>query len=101
MAIDSNITAMVVVGAGCLAQLAGGLIWGARIDNRVKTLELSKPADLGVAIARVEEKLTGLGKRFDDLNASIRWMREPAQPWQTAPPDERPTPPRRRGNANS
>lgn len=54
--------------------------------------EIGALADLKVSVAEVKTSLTFLLEQFKDLNASIRWMREPAPP----EPIKGVTPPRRR-----
>lgn len=50
------------------------------LSARVGTLESEMGAfgELRLQVARVETRLEGLVEQFKDLNASIRWMREPA-----------------------
>lgn len=40
--------------------------------------EIGALAGLQLQVARVETRLDGLVEQFKDLNASIRWMRDPA-----------------------
>jgi|GEM_PF-3996729 len=69
-----------------IANFALLLIWGGQMSQRVKALEadLSALKDLDSRMARVETRLDGLFEQFKELNASIRWMRQPAAPF--APP---------------
>jgi hypothetical protein len=69
-----------------LAVQAGGLlIWGASLTQRVRRLEDEvKPLKLmPEKIAVVTERMDSLIEQFRDLNAAIRWMRDPAP--DTAP----------------
>lgn len=63
-----------------LVQAVGLVIWGARLTQRVKTLEaeVEPLKQLTLQIARMEVHLTGLLEQFKDMNASIRWIRQPA-----------------------
>jgi hypothetical protein len=80
-----DLTASVAIGFAALAltvlvQLAGLLIWGASLTARVKRLEdeVEPLKALPEKFARVEVKLDGIIEQMRDLNASIRWMREPS-----------------------
>lgn len=55
------------------------LVWGGQVHQRVKALEAEIGAlkALDSRMARVETRLDGLFEQFRELNASIRWMREP------------------------
>lgn len=72
-----------------IIQAVGLIIWGARLTQRVKTLEeeVEPLKAMLVQVTRVETKVEGLLEQFKDLNASVRWMRQPA-------PDYQPTIPR-------
>lgn len=52
----------------------------AALENRVKALEaeIGTLNELKVTVAEVKTSLGFLVEQFKDLNASIRWMREPA-----------------------
>lgn len=65
-----------------LVQAAGVLIWGAGLTQRVRQLEaeLEPLKVLPERFARIEVRLDGLFEQLKDLNSSIRWMREPAEP---------------------
>lgn len=69
-----------------LFNLALLLIWGGQTHQRIKALEaeLSAMKDMDSRMARVETRLDGLYEQFKDLNASIRWMRQPAAPYSPA-----------------
>lgn len=62
-------------------QALGLVIWGSRLTQRVKTLEdeVEPLKRLLVQVARLEVKQDGLLEQMKDLNASIRWMRQPAE----------------------
>ncbi|HEY3697046.1 hypothetical protein [Phenylobacterium sp.] len=66
--------------SGLVIQAAGLLIWGARLAQRVKTLEaeVEPLKQLAIQFARMEVKLDGLLEQFKDMNASMRWLRAPA-----------------------
>ncbi len=66
--------------ATSIATVVAGLIWGGRIDQRVRSLEEDCRAlkALPVSLARVETRLDALVDKFTELNESIRWMRQPA-----------------------
>ncbi len=72
---DLNLTAWWPV----VVNLAILLIWGGQMHQRVKSLEQEVGAlkDMNTRMARVETRLDGLFEQFKDLNASIRWMRQP------------------------
>ena len=48
--------------------------------KRIETLEaeLSALSELKVSVAELKTSMTFMIEQFKDLNASIRWMREPA-----------------------
>lgn len=52
----------------------------AALENRVKALEaeIGTLNELKVTVAEVKTSLGFLVEQFKDLNASIRWMRDPA-----------------------
>jgi hypothetical protein len=62
-------------------QVAGVVIWGARLSQRVKSLEqdVEPLKQLPIQFARMEVKLDGLLEQFKDMNASMRWLRTPVQ----------------------
>jgi hypothetical protein len=62
-----------------MVQVAGLLIWGASLTQRVRRLEeeLAPLKRLPERFARIEVRLDGMAESLRDLNASIRWMREP------------------------
>ena len=64
-----------------LVQFAGILIWGANLTARVKVIEseIEPLKTLSIQFARLETKMDVVRDQLKDLNASIRWMREPAQ----------------------
>jgi hypothetical protein len=77
-------TAWIAVGGLILTasiQALGLVIWGSRLTQRVKTLEdeVAPLKRLLVQVARLEVKQDGLLEQLKDLNASIRWMRQPAE----------------------
>jgi len=65
-------------------QALGLVIWGARLTQRVKTLEeeVEPLKAMSIQVAKMEVKLDGLLEQFKDLNASIRWMRQPAPDYE-------------------
>jgi hypothetical protein len=65
---------------GLILQAAWLLIWGARLAQRVKSLEaeVEPLKQLAIQFARMEVKLDGLLEQFKDMNASMRWLRTPA-----------------------
>jgi hypothetical protein len=71
---------VLVNGAGCL--VAWGVLKGTvrALDRRVEALEaeLGSVTELKVAVAEVKTTLAFLLEQFKDLNAAIRWMRDPA-----------------------
>lgn len=75
-----------VVSVG-LAILAA-VVWLVRLEGRVNAAhaqcaDLSKKLDalqdMDVRVARIETRIDGLFEQFKDLNASLRWMRNPAE----------------------
>ena len=66
-----------------VVNLAVLLIWGGQMHQRVKALEaeIGDLKDMDSRMARVETRLDGLYEQFKELNAAIRWMRQPAEPW--------------------
>ena len=70
----------VALGVTLVVQAAGLLVWGAGLSHRVKALEDDvKPlADLLKQVTRLETRMEGILEQLKDLNASIRWMRDPA-----------------------
>jgi hypothetical protein len=64
-----------------IVQAVGLVIWGARLTQRVKTLEeeVEPLKQLPIQFARMEVKLDGLSELVKDMNASMRWLRHPAE----------------------
>jgi hypothetical protein len=64
-----------------IVQGFGLVIWGARLTQRVNTLEkeIEPLKQMPVQFARMEAKLDGLLEQFKDMNASMRWLRQPAE----------------------
>ena len=79
--------ATLLVGYGVLRGTVNAL--GARVAALES--ELGGLNDLRLQVAKIETRLDGLIEQFKDLNASIRWMREPA-PYDPPPSV---TPPKR------
>jgi hypothetical protein len=63
-----------------IIQAAAVLIWGASLTQRVRRLEdeVRPLKAMPEKIARIEERMDSLIDQFRDLNAAIRWMRDPA-----------------------
>ena len=74
------IIGLAALGVTMLIQAGGLLIWGAGLSHRVKALEDDvKPlADLLKQVTRLETRMEGILEQLKDLNALIRWMRDPA-----------------------
>lgn len=77
------------VAAACvtaLLQLGGLLIWGATLTHRVKAVEreIEPLKALSNQVTRVETRLDALVDQFKDLNAAIRWRREPVDDFAQA-----------------
>jgi hypothetical protein len=70
-----------------LGQLAGVLVWGAALNQRVRALErdVEPLKNLDVRVARIDARLEALLEQFKDLNASIRWMRQASRDQSVAP----------------
>jgi len=70
--------------------LVVGVAWGA-LHQRVRSLEgeMAGLKDLDSRMARVETRIDGLYEQMKELNASIRWMRPPAETYR--PPGRRVT----------
>ncbi len=64
-----------------LLQIGGLLIWGATLTHRVKAIEreIEPLKSLSHQVTRVETRLDALVDQFKDLNAAIRWRRDPAE----------------------
>jgi hypothetical protein len=64
-----------------IVQAVGLVIWGARLTQRVKTLEeeMEPLKGLLVQVARMAERQDMWIEQLKELNASIRWMRNPAE----------------------
>jgi hypothetical protein len=60
-----------------------GIAWGS-LHQRVKALESEMVAlkDLPVQVAELRIMLANVSEHLKDLNASIRWMRDPAPPYR-------------------
>lgn len=63
-----------------VVQAVGIIIWGATLTQRVVQLEeVVKPLQaMPEKVARIEERLDSLLDQFRELNAAVRWMRDPA-----------------------
>ena len=63
-----------------LLQAVWLVVWGARLTQRVVTLEeeIGPLRALATQVARIAERQDMWIEQLKDLNASIRWMREPA-----------------------
>lgn len=61
-------------------QAAAVLIWGATLTQRVRRLEqeIIPLREMPEKMGRLEERLDSLIEQFRELNAAVRWMREPA-----------------------
>jgi hypothetical protein len=70
-----------------VVQAAAILIWGASLTQRVRRLEdeVRPLKAMPEKIARIEERMDSLIDQFRDLNAAIRWMRDPASDALTHP----------------
>lgn len=85
---DGSTIALVALGLTAFVQIAGLLIWGASLTQRVKTLEaeIEPLKALPERFARIEARLDGMFEQLRDLNANLRWLREPpAEYGQRAP----------------
>lgn len=73
--------AVAALAVTALVQLGGLLIWGAGLTHRVKSLEEDIKAlkALPVDVAKLQVTANAVMDQLRDLNASIRWMREPAE----------------------
>lgn len=62
-----------------IVQAVGLVIWGARLTQRVKTLEeeVEPLKQLVVQFARVEVKQDAMNELLKDMNASLRWLQQP------------------------
>ena len=98
IAIIGIVVTVLLNAAGYL--VAWGVLQGTvrALSDRVKVVEgeLAALKSLELQVTKIETKLEGLLEQFKDLNASIRWMREPA-PYegQPQPGVTRPKGPRR------
>lgn len=65
---------------GALGQTVWLVVWGAKLTQRVLTLEkeIGPLKDLATQVARIAERQDMWIEQLKDLNAAIRWMREPA-----------------------
>lgn len=64
-----------------LVQAFGLVIWGARLTQRVNTLEeeVEPLKAMNIQVAKMEVKLDAMLEQFRDLNANLRWLRQPAE----------------------
>lgn len=71
---------LVGLAISALVQLAGLIVWGSRLTQRVRTLEaeIEPLKQLSLQVARLEVKQDGLLEQMKDMNASLRWLRAPA-----------------------
>jgi hypothetical protein len=80
VAVVGVLVTVLVNAAGCL--VAWGVLKGTvrALDRRVCALEaeIGAVTELKVAVAEVKTTLAFLLEQVRDLNAAIRWMREPA-----------------------
>lgn len=67
------------------------IIWGARLSQRVLTLErdMEPLKGLPIQIAKIGERQDIWIEQLKDLNSSIRWMRDPAETVGTPPRGDR------------
>lgn len=65
----------------------GAVVWLVRLEGRAHDAQrrcdelkerLSSLEDVDVRVARIETRLDAVFEQLRDLNASIRWMRQPA-----------------------
>jgi len=92
-----NAAAWIAVAGAILTlilNVAGYLVaWGVMkgtikaLGDRLTAVEGEAKAigEIKVELATVKAQLAGLLEQFKDLNASIRWMRDPAEHGQQAP----------------
>jgi cell division protein FtsB len=73
--------AIAALALSALVQVAAILIWGASLTQRVRRLEdeIRPLRALPEKLARLEVRLDALFEQMRDLNASLRWMRDPAE----------------------
>ena len=76
----SIIVSILALAAGLLGQTIWLVTWGARLTQRVVTLEkeMGPLKALATQVARIAERQDMWIEQLRDLNASIRWMRDPA-----------------------
>lgn len=76
----SVIVSILALAAGVLAQTIWLVTWGAKLTQRVTTLEkeMGPLKALATQVARIAERQDMWIEQLRDLNASIRWMRDPA-----------------------
>jgi hypothetical protein len=81
------IIALAGFGLAFLAHTAVIFIWSGSISQRVKALEDDMRAlkDLPVEVAKLQVQNQAIVDQLKDLNASIRWMRDPAPAYQPLP----------------
>ena len=74
------IVSILALAAGVLGQAIWLVTWGARLTQRVVTLEkeIGPLKALATQVARIAERQDMWIEQLRDLNASIRWMRDPA-----------------------
>lgn len=77
----SVIISILALAIGVLAQTVWLIIWGAKLTQRVVTLErdMEPLKGLPIAIAKIGERQDMWIEQLKDLNSSIRWMREPTE----------------------
>jgi hypothetical protein len=80
-ALSGGFLALAALGVTAFVQLAGLLIWGASLTQRVRQLEAEiEPLKiLPERFARIEARLDGMYEQLKDLNSSIRWMRDASE----------------------
>ena len=81
------LTSLAALALGALVQTVWLVVWGARLTQRVVTLEkdIGPLKDLATQVARIAERQDMWIEQLKDLNAAIRWMREPADFGPRAP----------------
>jgi hypothetical protein len=79
------VTTVGALALAALGQFAALLIWGAALTQRVRGLEreVEPLKDLGMRVARIDARLEALVEQLRDLNAAIRWMRQPSETTST------------------
>ena len=81
------LTSLAALALGALVQTVWLVVWGARLTQRVVTLEkdIGPLKALATQVARIAERQDMWIEQLKDLNAAIRWMREPADFGPRAP----------------